>query len=217
MRTIFISGINKGLGRALAEKFLIAGDFVIGTSTTGTTDYSNKNLVVFSLDFYKQKTVDNCIQEVKHLNRHIDILINNAGVLKDEDETSVVIEKIRATLEVNLFGHIQITEALISLINSGGHIINVSSSAGSLAQTTHTKYPSYKISKAALNMYTRTLAIRLAGNIIVSSIHPGWIKTDMDGVDADFTAEEAAEDIFKLVGSKIESGQFWFKGEKFPW
>ena len=119
MRTIFISGINKGLGRALAEKFLTAGDFVIGTSTTGTTDYPNKNLVVFFLDFYKRETIDDCIQEVKRLNKHIDILINNAGVLKDEDETSVVIEKLRATLEVNLFGHIQITEALIPPKNTG--------------------------------------------------------------------------------------------------
>lgn len=217
MRTIFISGINKGLGRALAEKFLAAGDFVIGTSTTGTTDYSHKKLTVLFLDFYKQRAVDDCIREVKGLNKNIDILINNAGVLKDEDETSVVIEKLRATLEVNLFGHIQITEALIPLINSGGHIINISSSAGSLAQTTHTKYPSYKISKAALNMYTKTLAIRLAGNITVSSVHPGWIKTDMGGTDADFTPEESAEDILKLVSSKIESGQFWFKGKKFPW
>lgn len=217
MRTIFISGINKGLGRALAEKFLAAGDFVIGTSTTGTTDCSHKKLVVLFLDFYKQTAVDDCIRKVKGLNKNIDILINNAGVLKDEDETSVVIEKLRATLEVNLFGHIQITEALIPLINSGGHIINVSSSAGSLAQTTHTKYPSYKISKAALNMYTKTLAIRLTGNITVSSVHPGWIKTDMGGTDADLTPEESAEDILKLVSSKIESGQFWFKGKKFPW
>jgi NAD(P)-dependent dehydrogenase (short-subunit alcohol dehydrogenase family) len=214
---MFISGINKGLGRALAKRFLVAGDFVIGTSITGITDYSHENLVVFTLDFYKQETISGCIQNVKRLNKNIDILINNAGVLKDEDETSVTIDKLRATLEVNLFGHIQITEALISLINSGGHIINISSSAGSLEQTTHTKYPSYKISKAALNMYTRTLAIRLAENITVSSVHPGWIKTDMGGIDADLTPEESAEDIFKLVGSKIESGQFWFRGKKFSW
>lgn len=217
MKTIFISGIDKGLGRALAEKFLATGDFVIGTSTTGTADYSHANLVVFLLDFYKPETVERCIQEVKNLNKTIDILINNAGVLKDEDETRVLLEKLRATLEVNLFGHIQITEALLSLVNSGGHIVNISSSAASLENTTHTNYPAYKISKAALNMYTRTLSIRLSDKIMVSSVHPGWIKTDMGGTDADFTPYEAAEDIAKLVHSKIETGQFWFKGKKFPW
>lgn len=217
MRTVFISGINKGLGRALAKKFLATGDFVIGTSITGATDYFHKNLVVFLLDFYKQETIDSCIQKIKHLSKRIDIIINNAGVLKDEDEINVIIEKLRATLEVNLFGHIQITEALIPLINHGGHIINISSSAGSLENTTQTKYPSYKISKVALNMYTRTLAICLSDNIIVSSIHPGWVKTDMGGKDADLTSEEVAEDIYKLAGSKIKSGQFWFKGNKFPW
>jgi len=217
MRTVFISGVDKGLGRALAERFLASGDFVIGTSTTGTVDYSHTNLHVLLLDFYKPKTVEQCIQEINDLNRPIEILINNAGVLKDEDDTSVVLEKLRATLEVNLFGHIQITEALLPIINSGGHIINISSSAGSLEKTTHTNHPAYKISKAALNMYTRTLAIRLSGRITVSSVHPGWIKTDMGGTDADLAPEEAAEDIVKLMNSQVETGQFWFKGKKFPW
>jgi NAD(P)-dependent dehydrogenase (short-subunit alcohol dehydrogenase family) len=217
MRTIFISGVNKGLGRALAERFLAAGDFVIGTYVPGVIDYSHEDLVVFPLDFYKQETIGNCIQSVERLNKKIDILINNAGVLKDEDDTNVVMEKLRSTLEVNLFGHIQITEGLIPLVNVGGHIINISSSAGSLDRTTRTKYPSYKISKAALNMYTRTLAIRLVGEITVSSVHPGRVKTDMGGIDAELTPEEAAEYIFKFAGSKIESGQFWYKGEKFPW
>ena len=98
MRTIFISGVNKGLGKALAQKFLAAGDFVIGTSTSGMTDYSHENLVVFLLDFYKQETVDECIEKVKGLNKKIDILINNAGILKDEHETKVFIKKLRETL-----------------------------------------------------------------------------------------------------------------------
>jgi NAD(P)-dependent dehydrogenase (short-subunit alcohol dehydrogenase family) len=75
----------------------------------------------------------------------------------------------------------------------------------------------YKISKAALNMVTRCLAIRLDGQITVSSVHPGWVKTDMGGDDADIEPEEAAEDIFTLANSQVETGQFWFKGEKFPW
>lgn len=212
MRTVFISGVDKGLGRALAEKFLASGDFVIGTSTIGTADYSHANLRILLLDFYKPKTVEQCIQDIKDLNKPIDILINNAGVLKDEEDTVVVLEKLKATLEINLFGHIQITEAFLSLINSGGHIINISSSAGSLENTAQTKYPAYKISKAALNMYTRTLAIRLSGKITVSSIHPGWIKTDMGGDDADFTPEEAADDILKLLSTQVETGQFLVQG-----
>jgi NAD(P)-dependent dehydrogenase (short-subunit alcohol dehydrogenase family) len=217
MRTIFISGISRGIGRALAERFLEAGDFVVGTSTDGKINYSHNNLVVYALNYYKQESITDFIRNIKNLNMKIDILINNAGVLIDESETSVVVEKLKTTLEANLFGVIWITEGLIPIINLGGSIINISSSAGSLERTTQTIYPSYKISKAALNMYTRTLAIRLADKITVSSVHPGWVKTDMGGDNADMTPEEAAGEIFKLAGSKIESGQFWFKGEKLPW
>lgn len=96
----------------------------------------------------------------------------------------------------------------------------MSSSAGSLARSKEPdddEYPAYRISKTALNMYTRTLAVRLNGMVTVSSVHPGWVKTDMGGSDADREPEEAAEDIFKLANSHVETGQFWFKGEKFPW
>ena len=217
MRTVFISGVDKGLGRAFAERFLGNGDFVIGTSITGAVDYTHKNLTILPLDFLKPDTINYCIQEIKNLNKPIDILINNAGILIDRDDEIPDLKKIRTTLEVNLFGHIQITEGLISHINSNGHIINVSSSAGSLENTTQAHYPAYKMSKAALNMYTRTLAVRLRGQIIVSSFHPGWTKTDMGGLDADLTPEEVADDMFDFVNSKPETGQFWFKGQKFPW
>ena len=217
MRTIFISGADKGLGRALGEIFLTAGDFVIGTSITGSSTYSHENLVMLPLDLCSPESIDNCIREVQNLNRQVNVLINNAGVLKDRNETRVALENLRVTLEVNLFGHVQITESLLPLVSHGGHIINISSSAGSLENTSQASYPSYKISKAALNMYTRTLAIRLSGQITVSAVHPGWIKTDMGGNDADITPQEAAQDIFKLATSEVESGQFWFGGKKFPW
>ena len=58
---------------------------------------------------------------------------------------------------------------------------------------------------------------RINGKITVSSVHPGWVKTDMGGGEALMESAEAAEDIFKLANSKVETGQFWFKGEKFPW
>jgi NAD(P)-dependent dehydrogenase (short-subunit alcohol dehydrogenase family) len=80
-------------------------------------------------------------------------------------------------------------------------------------------YPCYKISKCALNMYTRTLASRLnEDKITVSSVHPGWVRTEMGGEDADMSPEEAAAHIYELaIKPPKESGQFWFKGEKMSW
>lgn len=220
MKTIVITGISRGIGRALAERFLENGDFVIGTSTSGTCPVERDRLLTLQLDLANPESIDTCMKSILNSGRKIDILINNAGIWSGIDENPTIdIGLLRKTLEVNLFGTIEFTERIIPMMNQGGHIVNVSSRMGSLeyCEKGGINWPDYKISKAALNMVTKILAGRLAGNITVSSVHPGWVKTDMGGSDADIEPEEAAEDIFKLAVSKPKSGQFWFKGEKFPW
>lgn len=248
MKTALITGISKGIGRALAEKFLIEGYRVIGTSTTGAVDFTHPHLVVHQLDLASPESIEKCANDIKRLIEisaapsqsappkektekiGIDFLMNNAGALFDEDETHVVVNKLRQTLEVNLIGTIDFTEQIIPSLSQNAHIVSTSSSAGSLndtdmedARTSHFPfhYPAYKISKCALNMYTRTLAMRMQHedkrNIIVSSVHPGWVKTDMGGEEAPITPEEAASEIFKLATSRPETGQFWFNGKKYPW
>ena len=231
MKTVLITGIGRGIGKALAQKFLAEGWQVSGTSQTGSVDYSNANLKVFQLDLTSADSIKKCAEaiaaDMSKIGAKVDILINNAGVLLDNEETRVIINKLRETLEVNLIGTIDLTERVIPMMNNGGHIINTSSQAGSLTEAdiladTHEPYhyPAYKISKTAINMYTRTLAVRMNHEntgIIVSSVHPGWVKTDMGGDEAPTTPEEAAENIYKLAISRPETGQFWYNGKKYPW
>lgn len=220
MKTVFITGISRGIGKALAERFLENGDFVIGTSTSGNSSIDHQNLVTFQLDLSNPKSIETCAGAIIDSGKKIDILVNNAGIWSGLDENPTInVDLLRTVLEVNLFGTIDLTERLISSLNSGGHIVNISSRMGSLKLCDEfgTNWPDYKISKCALNMVTRILADRLSEKIMVSSVHPGWVKTDMGGSDADIEPEEAAEDIFTLANSQVESGQFWFKGEKMPW
>lgn len=220
MKTILITGISKGIGKALTEKFLKEGHYVIGTSTDGNSDIKNDNLKIVRLDLSNSESITECIKEIKSLDKKIDILINNAGILVDRNLNVVNIDNLRKTLEVNLIGTIDFTEQIIPILNDSAHILNAASSAGSLAKTQESdddEYPTYRISKTALNMYTRTLAIHLKDKITVSSYHPGWVKTDMGGSDAPMTTEEAAGYIYDLAISKVETGQFWFKGEKMDW
>ena len=247
MKTAVITGIGRGIGRALAARFLDEGYAVIGTSQTGAVDYSHANLRIVQLDLASPDSIKRCAEVIAKSGSvgvtdagssnvtKIDILINNAGALLDEDETSVIIEKLRQTLEVNLFGTIDLTEQIIPLMThgetggnaAGGHIVSISSQAGSLQEMDRIMdshepyhYPAYKISKCALNMYVRTLAVRLqheGAGVAVSAVHPGWVKTDMGGDEAPTTPEEAAANIFKLAISHPETGQFWFNGKKYPW
>lgn len=231
MSTIFITGTSRGIGKALAEKFLAEGHAVLGTSISGKSSVSHERFVLFPLDLSKPESIESCVSAViEHLSKageKIDILVNNAGILADRGLTALDIPKLRTNLEVNLIGTADLTEHLIGSIDSDGHIVFISSAAGSISDMDHIdhshapyKYPGYKISKAAQNMYARTLAARLTrdqSNIIVSSVHPGWVRTEMGGEDATSSPEEAAAEIYKLATSRPETGQFWFRGERYPW
>ncbi len=221
MRTVVITGIGKGIGKALAERFASAGFSVIGTSRSGKADIVGAQIQ--QLDLRDADSIARATSAVRIATHSIDILINNAGVLLDEDETMLHPTLLRNTLEVNVLGTVSFTEGLKDIISPGGHIINISSIVGSLALADSPiihfprNYPAYKISKTALNMYTRTLSIELKGRAIVSSVHPGWVKTDMGGADADLTPAEAADNIYRFAVSCLETGQFWFKEEKILW
>ena len=224
MQTALITGVGKGIGKALAIKFLNEGYAVIGTSIGGILDYSNKNLRVFTLDLRLTESIAEAVSNTAKIGTKIDFVINNAGVLLDEEENAVIPEKLRQTLEVNLIGSADFTERILPFVKPGGHIIFISSTAGSIERTGQALnhwpnlYPAYKISKAAINMYMRTLALRLkAQNIVVSSVHPGWVKTEMGGEEAEIFPEESANWIYKIAVSRPETGQFWFQDKKLPW
>jgi len=228
MKTILITGISSGIGKALAHTFLKEGHAVIGTYLSGTIDYSHENLKTFPLDLSRPDSIASCVASLVDAGITLDILLNNAGGLFDDATTRLDIDLLRRTLEVNLIGTADFTERILtSSLARDSHVIFLASSAGSLSETDHkthshhpNQYPAYKISKAALNMYMRTLAMRLEHeekNITVSSVHPGWVKTEMGGGEAPMTPDEAARHIYTLALSKPETGQFWFKDQKYPW
>jgi len=208
MKTVVITGVSRGVGKAIAEIFLKNGYYVIGTSTSGKNIFKHTNFNILSLDLSKSESISSCVKEIQNLDRPIDFLINNAALGKKlNGDTTLNQDVFRNLMEVNVFGLIDFTESLLSAISNDGHIVNISSRQGSLAYQKDPSNPDYKISKAAVNMYTRVLAARLKDKITVSSIHPGWVRTDMGGENADMDPMEAAEDIYNTTLSKVETGQ----------
>lgn len=219
MKTALITGASRGIGRAAAEKFLDEGWHVVGTSTSGKSSITHPDFRVCILDLRSPAGIKACADEIRKFGIEIDVLVNNAGIIEDRDRSGIMTgDVLRKTLDVNLIGLVDFTELILPLMNDGGSIVNVSSGAGSLTDFRGAYTPSYQISKAALNMYTRILADRLKSkDICVSSLNPGWVRTDMGGQSAPRKGAEAAEEIFALVTKNLDSGNFWYLGKKRPW
>lgn len=211
-KKVLITGGNRGVGLALVNKFLSEGYQVIATSRNGKIETINHpNLFVLPLEITSQVAINNVVSEIEKKFHSIDILINNAGVGLDLDENHPVIDIVKTTFETNVFGLLNFTEACLDLINDNGTIFNISSVMGMLnREKIVPNATAYRMSKSAVNMYTKTLSARLQERSIkVLSIHPGWVKTDMGGQDADITPEFSANGIFELYEKDLPTGTFW--------
>lgn len=213
MKTLLLTGASRGIGLAIAQLFLKHGWYVIGTSTSGKAPLSHTHLKFLPLNLTSSAQIDNVVSQISS----IDLLVNNAGVLLENwDQTIINMDELKATFAINVFGTIELTEKTIPKINNGGQIINISSGWGSIKDNYSPYQPNYKMSKACLNMYTRLLAERLP-SLIISSFDPGWVKTDMGKSLAPTLPTETAQEVYDLALSSKPSGYFWHEGKMRSW
>ena len=211
-KKVVITGGYRGIGFALVTKFLAEGFQVIATSRTGEIPVLNHpNLFVVTLEITSEDSIQRAVSDIRAKFQTIDLLINNAGVGLDLDQYHPEIDIIKSTFETNVFGLLQFTESCLDLIADGGTIFNISSVMGMLNRDIIVpNATAYRMSKSAVNMYTKTLSARLQERKInVVSIHPGWVKTDMGGEEADITSEFSASRIFELYQKRLPTGTFW--------
>jgi len=152
-----------------------------------------------------------------------DMLINNAAVYPDEGRSvlEVELELVHATLETNFFGPLALCQALVpGMIRRGyGRVVNVSSGGGQLA-TMGDFAPSYAVSKAALNALTRMVAdAAREANVLVNSVDPGWVRTQMGGPGAPRSIEQGVETIVWLatLPDRGPTGGFFLDRKPIPW
>lgn len=219
MKHGIVTGSSRGIGLATVELLTKHSNFkVIGSSTSGNHLLDNVNFKCFKLDLANSDSIAEFVENLGDVK--LDFLINNAGILLEKwDESNINMRQLKNTFDINFFGTIELTEKLLPLLNKEAHIVNITSDWGSFSEQNFDAFqPHYKMSKAALNMYTKLLAKRLDNKeIIVSSLDPGWTQTDMGGQEASRKPEEVANDILNLLSNNVKSGQFWRQGKIREW
>jgi NAD(P)-dependent dehydrogenase (short-subunit alcohol dehydrogenase family) len=197
-KTVLVTGANRGIGRALADRFLALGATTLLTARSAAARETlarelagaGERVRVFGCDIADPDSVRALRAEVAAAVPHLDVLVNNAGIFVKTDRLMYADDLdprvLDETLRTNLFGTIAMCTAFVPLIPAGGRIINVTSTMGQLSDGGLEPYAvAYSVSKAALNAYTTALANRLRERRIMADVvHPGWVQTDMGGPGA---------------------------------
>jgi len=205
---VLITGASKGLGYSLTELYLSKGHLVIATYRKNLENLEkikeNKNLLLYKMDVSDEESVKTAYEYIGNKVKYIDILINNAAIyIEDKSKTieNIDIENVIQTLNVNSIGPLRVLKYFYPLVEKGFKklIINISSEAGSISNCWRDREYGYCMSKSALNILSAILQNYSKNKgIKVLSIHPGWMRTDMGGPNADISPEESAEGIFNL-------------------
>ncbi|BEH16251.1 MULTISPECIES: SDR family oxidoreductase [Marinobacter] len=219
-QVVVITGANRGIGLELARHYAREGCEVIGVCRQSSDDLATvANQVIDGVDV----TTDAGIDALKTglADKSISLLINNAGLLQDEQLGSIDFDSIRTQMEINAYAPLRVTEALVPQIREGGKIANITSRMGSIADNDSGGRYGYRASKAALNAFGKSLAVDLKPRgIAVAQLHPGYVKTRMVNFGGLITPEESAKGLAERIANlNLEnSGSFWHSnGEELPW
>ncbi|MCB2378233.1 SDR family oxidoreductase [Hymenobacter sp. BT635] len=243
MKSVLITGANRGLGLELTRQYLERGDHVFAATRQpeGATDLQilaqqrGGQLVVLPLDVTSAASLAAAYEQVAAATDHLDILINNAGILPghpgsgiDDNQESQKLGQLRyedamQVIGTNAVGPLLVTQQFLPLLKAGhkSRVVSLSSGLGSLELKASGSHYHYSASKAAMNMYMRTLAAEAGHHGIISiMVDPGWIRTDMGGTGAALPAADSARGIIRLTDQlhAEENGSFvTWQGKPVAW
>jgi NAD(P)-dependent dehydrogenase (short-subunit alcohol dehydrogenase family) len=201
-RTVLITGANRGIGLAIARQLgqlgnsvlLGSRDFKSGEDAAKSLRRLDLDVEPVHMDLTDPATIDAAINALEKSGRHIDALVNNAGVLHEKRLLELTEAEIAESIEVHLSGPLRVIRALApKMIARGyGRMVNVSSGWASFAEGMGGP-GMYGVTKAALNALTLRLAKELPFAVKVNAMCPGWVRTRMGGQSAMRSPDEGAD------------------------
>jgi NAD(P)-dependent dehydrogenase (short-subunit alcohol dehydrogenase family) len=238
MQHILITGANRGLGLEFTRQYLARGERVFAGSRQPAAASSlhalqaryPPRLSVVALDVADAEAIQTWHQAVQSQTDRLDLLINNAGIYSSggSDEPAerlgeLSFEAALRVLRVNAVGPLLVAQQCLALLRAGHHakIISLSSGYGSVSSNSGGFPYYYSASKAALNMFMRSLAADAKRwGITTVLLDPGWVRTDMGGPGAPITPEEAVRRMIRLIDSLTlrQNGRFLnWQGHEQDW
>jgi NAD(P)-dependent dehydrogenase (short-subunit alcohol dehydrogenase family) len=220
MKHVVITGANRGIGLELARHYQAEGWRVTGVCRETSVELEGYAAqLIEGIDVTREESLERLVAALQ--GQTIDLLINNAGVLKDDTLGSLDIASLRLQMEVNAFAPLLLCEALLPNLQAGSKIANITSRMGSIGDNDSGGRYGYRASKAAFNAFGRSLAIDLKERgIAVAQLHPGFVKTRMVNFGGMITTEESVAGLTERIAAlNLENtGSFWHSnGEELPW
>lgn len=231
-RIAVVTGANRGIGfeicRELAKRgvrvVLTARDEKAGLDATQRLQSQGLNVIFHRLDVTSEAQAHRLADYMETMHARCDILVNNAGVVLDKYRMSVLdtpVQLFRDTMETNFYGPLRLCQALVPLMvrHRYGRIVNLSSGMGQLEDMDDGN-AAYRASKTALNALTRMVATATRGKgILVNSMCPGWVRTDMGGPDATRSVQKGAETAIWLATLPADgpTGEFFRDKSAIAW
>lgn len=178
MKNWFITGVSRGLGKSLALELLAQGHRVVGTTRSGTTDFSHPNLHVIKLDVTHAQQAKLVLEETVNVLGKIDVVVNNAGFGLIGAVEEVSMDEARHLFETNFFGALHVIQAALPFLRAQkeGKIVNVSSIAGFTGSPGSGLYNASKFALEGLSE-ALSLELKLLG-IQVIIVEPGAFRTE---------------------------------------
>ncbi|MEA2174363.1 MAG: hypothetical protein QOD00_1955 [Blastocatellia bacterium] len=226
-----VTGANRGIGLEVTRQLARLGFTVIlgsrdagkGQEAAQLISDEGADVIASQLDVTDQKSIEATRLWVEEKFGKLDVLVNNAAILYDswQRAAGANLDTVREAFETNTLGAWRMCQAFIPLLRESAHgrIVNVSSESGSLA-VMGAGTPAYSVSKAALNALTRMLADELrSSGILVNSVCPGWVATEMGGPDAPRTVLEGAASVIwaATLPDSGPTGGFFRDGKPLAW
>lgn len=219
MTTVLVTGAERGLGLSLVRAYTDTGARVIALCRD-----TSAGIEALAPELHTGIDVSNAAAVARAAaavgDAPLDVLINNAGVMTDDDFRDLDVAAVRQQFEVNALGPLNVARAFAPRLRRGARLINISSRLGSIADNGSGGDYGYRMSKAAQNMLTANLALDLKeAGIIVAALHPGIVATSMTGGKGT-PADEVARDLISVIGKLTpkDSGGFYAKdGSPLPW